>query len=186
MSVKSLNYSQRGTFTVEFAIVGLIFSLLFVFSGDVIIKLAYKGKLDRLAYSLVNIVKERTQLYDDSYSLTPANVTTVANIAEASLRRMITDFDSNKFGYVIEAVTFDASHRSTYQAFSSNVVGNSAIQCNTPNKLNQMMHLSKITTWGRPSTLYRVTLCYETANWIGDLLNMNFTRVESDAVMIGR
>ena len=177
---------QHGNFTVEFAIIGVVLSLLFVFSGDVIIKLAHKGKLDRLSYSLVDIIKERTQLYNENYELTDENVNTVINIARSSLKRTLGSFDAQQFGYVVEAVTFDAVQQPTYRVFptGNNVV--SAIRCQTRQSLGEMTHLSKITTWGRRATLYRVTLCYETDNWIGDLLGTEFTRVQSDAVIIGR
>lgn len=174
---------QRGGFTIEFAIIGLVFSLLFIFSADVIIKLSYKGKLDRLSYSLVNILKERTQLYGKDYSLTKGHATTLVTIAEGSLRRTVNQFEAKNFGYVIEAVTFNAKGVATYKVYPEGI---EKVRCNTVSTLDKMQHLSKMTTWNRRATLYRVTLCYETSNWIGDLLDMNFTRVESDAIMIGR
>lgn len=177
---------QRGNFTVEFAIIGLVFSLLFVFSGDVVIKLSYKGKLDRLSYSMVDIIKERTQLYDENYELTEHNVNTVINIARSSLARTISQFDSKKFGYLVEAVTFDSRQFPTYRVFPYAGGTSIGLQCTAHQPLNEMTHLSKITTWGRRSTLYRVTLCYDTDNWIGDLLGMEFSRVQSHAVIIGR
>lgn len=70
MNDRNLKSKQRGIFSIEFAIVGICFSLLLAFSGDVIIKLSIKGKLDRLSYSLVNVLKERTQLYGMDYQLT--------------------------------------------------------------------------------------------------------------------
>ncbi|GAB2651537.1 tight adherence pilus pseudopilin TadF [Vibrio panuliri] len=182
----SLTSKQRGTFSIEMAIVGVFFSLLFVFSGDVIIKLTHKGKLDRLSYSLVNIVKERTQLYSKSYRLTDANVNTAIKIAKASFKRTTNQFDATSFGYVVESVTFDQAHKPIYDVFRSQNSPTLGIRCNVAKTLNNMTHLSKITTWGRPSSLYRVTLCYETDNWIGDLLGESFTRVQSDALMIGR
>ncbi|WP_162063690.1 tight adherence pilus pseudopilin TadF [Vibrio taketomensis] len=174
---------QKGTFTIEFAIVGLFLSLLFVFAGDMTIKLAHKGKLDRLSYSLVNILKERTQLYGKDFNIKPAEIESIANIARDSLRRTVQQFDQASFGYLIESVTFDQEQKPSYQFFNTNGVG---VRCQAAQSLNQMQHLSKVTTWGRRATLYRVTLCYETDNWIGDLLDVDFTTVQSDAVMIGR
>jgi tight adherence protein F len=34
--------------------------------------------------------------------------------------------------------------------------------------------------------LYRVTLCYETDNWAGELFETDFTTVQSSSVMMGR
>ena len=58
MNGLNLKSKQRGVFSIEFAIVGVVFSLLLAFSGDVIMKISIKGKLDRLSYSLVNVLKE--------------------------------------------------------------------------------------------------------------------------------
>lgn len=174
---------QKGTFTIEFAIVGLFLSLLFIFAGDMTIKLAHKGKLDRLSYSLVNILKERTQLYGKDFQIKQSQIDSIVNIATDSLRRTVQQFEDANFGYLIEAVTFNQAQKPSYQAFAPTGTG---ARCQTEQTLEQMQHLSKITTWGRRATLYRVTLCYETDNWIGDLLDMDFTTVQSDAVMIGR
>lgn len=177
--------TQLGGFTVEFAIVGAFLSLLLVFCGDITIKLAYKGKLDRLSYSLVNVLKERTQLYGEEYFLTTNQVTSIVNIATDSLRRTANAFDPARLGYLIESVTFDQDQVPTYEAFPQ-VLDGTVKTCQTNRTLDTMTHLSKVTTWGRRTTLYRVTLCYETNNWLGDLLNREFKTVQSDAVMIGR
>jgi tight adherence protein F len=186
MSVTNLTFRQQGNFIVEFAIVGIALSLLLTFSADVIVKLSYKGKLDRLSYSMVNLLKERTQLYGDGYSLGEDNVRDIVNITKGSLHRMGKQFDEQKFGFRIEAVTFDSQQTPTYQSFpqSSGLV--SEITCTLSHSLNDMTYLSKVTTWGRRAALYRVTFCYDTANWFGRLFTETFTRVQSSSVIIGR
>ncbi|WP_159654831.1 tight adherence pilus pseudopilin TadF [Vibrio atypicus] len=183
MLSKLVAFKQRGTFSVEFAIVGLIFSLLLVFSGDVIIKLSMKGKLDRLSYSMVNILKERTQLYSEDYTITQAEAREMYTISQGSLARMGgSSFDSTKYKTIVEELTF-ASNGSpnpvrTY-SFGADV-------CSLSTTLRELRHLSVITSWDRQATLYRVTLCYETENWVGELLGGDFRIVSSDAVIIGR
>lgn len=179
----SLTSKQKGIFSIEFAIVGVIFSLLFVFSGDVISKLSFKGKLDRLSFSMVNILKERTQLYSDDYAITQEQVDLLVDISSQSLGRTIRSFDSASFGYVFESVTFDSDNNPTLTSFSQS---GSGISCTVGSSLLSYQHLSKVTTWNRQTSLYRVTFCYNTDNWIGDLLGREFRRVQSDAVMIGR
>lgn len=183
MPSKSSPRKQRGTFSVEFAIVGLFFSILLVFSGDVVMKLSLKGKLDRLSYSMVNILKERTQLYDEEYRINSSEARQLYVISQGSLERMGgSSFDNTKYRVVVEELTFASNgspNPSATFSFGPNV-------CTLSNRLSDLRHLSVITSWDRQATLYRVTLCYETDNWIGDILGEDFKLVSSDAVIIGR
>ncbi|CAM3794676.1 hypothetical protein VA7868_03105 [Vibrio aerogenes CECT 7868] len=186
MNNLSMNKIQRGNFTVEFAIIGVVLSLLLTFSADVIVKLSGKGKLDRLSYAMVNLLKERTQLYEENYVPDQDSVDLIVTIATGSLQRTMGRFNPLNFGYLIESVTFDAQQNATYTTFPSGTASLSGIQCVLREPLSQMTYLSKMTTWGRRSALYRVTLCYNTDNWIGQLLHVDFIRIQSDAVSIGR
>jgi len=170
------NLKPRGNFTVEFAIVGLFFSLLLVFSGDVIIKLATKGKLDRLSYSLVSVLKERTQLYsgDEVLSTEAVNLKT---IAVNSLNRTFTNFEDEDFSMCVEGLTFDASNLAKPVNYSCSWTASET--------LAELSTFSVITSM-QQAPVYRVTLSYETDNWIGDLLGETFTTVTSSSVMVGR
>ncbi|WP_322803382.1 tight adherence pilus pseudopilin TadF [Vibrio alfacsensis] len=186
MSVHNLKsnsrHLQRGTFSIEFAIVGMFFSLLLVFSGDVIIKLSVKGKLDRLSYSLVNVVKERTQLYEADYELSKREVDDIDTIARHSLMRTFGRFQADRYGLLVEEQSFEEvdkpndpvrEHRGT-------------LDCDIGKPISQLQDLSVVSNRGRQMPIYRVSICYQTDNWIGDLLGTQFTRVESDSVVIGR
>jgi len=173
---------QSGNFTVEFSIVAIFFSLQLVFSGDVIIKLSVKGKLDRLSFSLVNVLKERTQLYSESYQIKQSEAAALKKIAVNSLKRTYGNFKGENFGFLVEEQTF--SDIAAPNALSKFNLG--AQRCAVAKSLGQLQHLSVVTTWNRQATLYRVTLCYETDNWIGGLLGKEFTTVSSSSVMIGR
>ncbi|MGR5253252.1 tight adherence pilus pseudopilin TadF [Vibrio astriarenae] len=181
--------TKRGNFTVEFAIVGIFFSLLFAFSGDVIIKLSYKGKLDRLSFSAVNILKERTQLYETRESIPAFDVqaSEVIDIAKSSLQRMISAYDESNFSYSVEGLTYDGGST----ALTTYPSGNST-KCGGSQSLKELdidgdeHYYSVVSSWGRRTSLYRVTLCYDTNNWIGSLIGTDFTRVTSSSVIIGR
>ncbi|MGR5429578.1 tight adherence pilus pseudopilin TadF [Vibrio astriarenae] len=190
MNVTSSISTKRGNFTVEFAIVGIFFSLLFAFSGDVIIKLSYKGKLDRLSFSAVSILKEKTQLYDNRTFDPGQTVPTfnddakeVVDIVTASLGRSISAFDINQFSYTIESLTYNGT--SAVDTFITEASGGCV-----PNQdlktLDNGGNLSVISSWGRRTPVYRVTLCYDTNNWMGSLLGTDFSRVSSSSVIIGR
>lgn len=172
------NLKPRGNFTVEFAIVGLFFSLLLVFSGDVIIKLATKGKLDRLSYSLVSVLKERTLLYSDSGDeVLPAEAVNLKTIAVNSLNRTFTNFEDEDFSMCVEGLTFDASNSAKPVNYSCSWTASET--------LAELSTFSVITSM-QQAPVYRVTLSYETDNWICVLLGETFTTVTSSSVMVGR
>lgn len=172
---------QRGNFTVEFAIVAIFFSLLIVFSGDIVIKMAVKGKLDRMSYSAAAIIKERTELFDEnSFSVTQAEFDKTDAIVTASLKRTMSGFDEARYGSVLEVQTFNSS----FNPAALETFRGGSINCAIGTPLDP--DLSVITTWNRMATLYRVTLCYETDNWFGNLIGEDFRMVVSQSVTIGR
>ena len=182
--MNGLNFKtkQRGVFSIEFAIIGVVFSLLLAFSGDVIMKISIKGKLDRLSYSLVNVLKERTQLYDADYQLTAAEVTSLNNIAKHSLARTFSVFDEAKYGFLVEELSFlDAD---TPNPIISEQRG--AIHCRVDQSIGELKKLTVFSVRGRNMPLYRVAICYESNNWFGGLVGKNYTRVMSDSIVIGR
>lgn len=185
-------FKQSGNFSVEFAIVGVFFAVMLAFSGDIIIKLSTKGKLERLSFSLVNVLKERTRLYGD---FTPkddeaeAEAIQLEAIAVSSLGRTLGGFDAEKFGILVEAQTYT-------QATADNLVETNDLQtykngqeCIVSRKLDHadLRELSVVTSWNRQTSFYRVTLCYNTNDWYGRASGGSFpTLINSSSVMIGR
>lgn len=173
---------QRGTFTVEFSIVAVLFAILITFTNDVLVKISMRGKLDRLSFSAASIIKERTQLYSEEYKMTATDSTFIYNILSSSFARTTSTFDAQKFGMRLEEQTYDDSHNAnalvTYSAAGS---------CDVSYTLTSIEGaLSVTTTYGRKSTLYRVTLCYETENLVAGMLSNGFSTVSSSSVIIGR
>ncbi|QIL85346.1 ATP-binding protein [Vibrio sp. HDW18] len=171
---------QQGNFTVEFAIVGVFFAMLLVFSADIVVKLAYKGKLERLSYSAVTIIKERTEVYGtDHFDFDPnqqigSEATQLYEITLSSLKRTTSNFNSEKFGFQIRMVRDNKNVRAPFKQ---------GIDCNNTQSLQD---LDFITTFGRHATLYEVTLCYDTPSWYGHLIGQQFSRVSSRSVSMGR
>jgi len=167
----------------EFAVVGLFFSLLIVFTGDIVMKLAMQGKLDRLSFSAVSIIKERTQLYEGDFEMLGSEADAVYQIITNSLGRTVGNFETSRVGVLIEEQTY-LSDRSP-KALVTYIRG--ARTCALSQTLAELRtDLAVVTTWGRVSSLYRVTICYETDNWIGELLGLEYTTVTSSSVMVGR
>ncbi len=177
---------QRGTFTVEFALVGLIFSLMLVFTGDLVEKLAIHGKLDRMSFSAVSVIKERTQ-FTDRHEVLPLKQDEVEHLYQvilSSLSRTVNHFVASKFGMTIEEQRFDSNDQPLQMTeYYPSTHGN---RCNVGNKLSHLQSLSLKSSWGRRFTLYQVTLCYETDNWFGDLVGETFNHVSSSSLIMGR
>lgn len=178
-----LHKDRSGTFMVEFAIVGVAFALALAFCADTVIKMSVKGKLDRMSYSGVTIIKERTQLFNDSnFTITQGQFTQADKIIQNSLKRTMTNFDSNKFGSLLEVQTYQ-----TNSAMTPNTLikfKGAGLTCTPPNTLDP--NLAVVTSWGRKTTLYRLTLCYETENWYGELVGEDYKMVSSSSLMVGR
>ena len=175
--------SQKGTFTIEFAFVGLFMGILFMFTGDAIAKLSMKGKLDRLSYSATSLVKERTQLYGEDYLTTDADANVVFDVVSGSLERTTGSYEDERFGMVIEEQTYTADQT----ANPLKTLRRGVQQCELEQTLGDLQsNLSVVTSWGRQATLYRVTLCYSTDNMVEELLDNGFNMVSSSSVVIGR
>ncbi len=170
-------------FAIEFSVIGLLFGVLIVFAQDMTIKLSMKGKLDRLSYSAVSLIRERTQLYDENMYMTATDANLIDRVVRASLSRTTGSFESGKYGMRIEELTYNSSNNPNVL-----VVFNRGAQiCNVTQTLSQREgDLSVTTTWGRKSPLYRVTLCYETDNLLAGKLDSGFTTVSSTSVSLGR
>ncbi len=179
----NLKSKQRGVFSIEFALVSVVLGMLLLFTMDVVVKLSMKGKLDRLSFSAVSLVKERTQLYESNYSMVePQDAILVYNTVKNSLSRTTGNFDESSFGMRLEHQTYTDKVADIDLPMFSLGTG-----CVVNQSLSNIENgLSVVTTWGRKSTLYRVTLCYETDDMVSGVLGNGFTTVSSSSVILGR
>ncbi|GAK83915.1 Flp pilus assembly surface protein TadF [Vibrio ponticus] len=174
---------QAGTFTIEFALVGLLLGTMFLFTADVVVKLSMKGKLDRMSYSATSLLKERTQLYSEDYLTTAADADAIFNVIQGSIERTTASYQASRFGMVIEEQTYAAD--SSPNALKTIRRGDQL--CQLDQTLGQLRNsLAVVTSWGRQATLYRVTLCYATDNMVEHVLDSGFSMVSSSSVVIGR
>lgn len=170
---------QSGTFAVEFAVLafGLVFFI--AFCGDVVMRLSTHGKLDRIAYSSVSVIRERTALFSgvDMTAADSAQFNDLWGIAQNSLQRVMgSGYDADKYGMVLEVLTFDnAGVAQPLVTFTDAVDSN----CQVDSALGALIA-------GSATSLYRVTLCYETDNWFGSLVGKNYGLVRSNALSVGR
>lgn len=170
---------QRGVFAVEFAVLALGLAVLIVFCGDIVIRLSTHGKLDRVAYSSVSMIRERTALFGgvDMTASDTAQFNDLLNIARSSLQRVMpSSYEAESFGMVLEVLTFDNAGQVQPVVTFSDAVDS---KCQLSSALAPIIPDSA-------TTLYRVTLCYETDNWFGDLVGKDYGTVSSNAISVGR
>ncbi|WP_425642605.1 tight adherence pilus pseudopilin TadF [Marinomonas gallaica] len=163
---------QTGTFMVEFAIVGVFFAAALAFCSDAVLTIATKGKLDRLVYSGVSLLKERTALFDpNTLTVSAAEFNQLDSIMQSSLNRMIGNFEASKYGLRLE--TWDP-------VSGPATTTGGALTCSAKDPLTGDM--SVMTSWGRRASLYRLTACYKVPTWF----DQGQSVIESAALMIGR
>ncbi|MCL9783357.1 ATP-binding protein [Vibrio sp. S4M6] len=174
---------QSGIYAIEFALITTVICLILIFSFQAVASLSIKGQLERLSFSLVSILRERTQLYNGNYTLTQPEANALYTIAQNSLNRTLSGYDDSNFGAVIEGLTFDSSKPpvGTPTRFELG-----SYHCNVPRDIASYQNLSVVTTWGRQAPLYRVTLCYKGVNYFALLHAGNYRRVEASSYSIGR
>jgi tight adherence protein F len=211
----SFRFRQKGNFAIEFSFVGLLLGVLLAFAQDAIIKISTKGKLDRLSYSAVSLVKERTQLYNcnydpddsgygsDSYCpfelnnpIKAEDVVSLYTVVKNSLERTTGSFDVDKFGMRLEEQTYDEDTNTpnTLKVFNcygdaaACAVGETTPSCSVEQSLTgtKESDLRITTTLNRNPPLYRITLCYETDDLVAGLLSSGFKNVSSTSVAVGR
>ncbi|MFK0570902.1 tight adherence pilus pseudopilin TadF [Endozoicomonas sp.] len=180
---------QQGVFAVEFALVGSIIALFLMFLSDIVVKENTLGHLQRLSYSGVNVIKERTQLYDESGEIVDKQVTQLYTLLSNSLRRTMSSFEPGSFGMHLEQVIFtdaDCEGSSPCLKEDANEFHKGLQGCASTSSLANMTELYLETSWGRAPTLYQVTLCYDGQNWYGDLIDKDFSLIRASSVMLGR
>lgn len=169
---------QSGTFAVEFAVLAFGLAVLIAFCGDVVIRLSTHGKLDRIAYSTVSMIRERTALFSgvDMTASDSTQFNDLLSIAQGSLQRVMGAYEGEKFGMVLEVLTFDdAGVVQSLVTFKDSDDSN----CQVSTALAAIIADSA-------TSLYRVTLCYETDNWFGGIVGKDYGLVSSNALSVGR
>lgn len=99
-------HHQKGSVTIEFTFMVILLCMMFAFMADLAIMRSTIGKLDRTSYSLVNIVKERTQFYEGRDTLDQSQVDKMQRLAAIMLNS-----DPNNVGVVIEYMSFATPER---------------------------------------------------------------------------
>lgn len=156
--MQSLN-KQKGSFVIELAFVLMFLCLLTLFTADIAMQLFTRAKLDRVSYSLVNVLKERTRFYDGNNTLTQDDYKQIYSIAGKLLP------DTNYSVLINSTVPTEAIIPTVKSVACSPVAIN-------PN----LIPISSLT--GVKFPVYQVTVCTSFHSWFG-----KFTHGKTDFVI---
>ena len=169
MSVLALCTNRRGSVAVEFTVISVLLIVFIFFLTDLVVRHATTGRLDRVAYSVAGIVRERIQLYDAREKLNQRDVDQIAKLAARMLTDMDPDADLSQLKLVVEELHFEditsvGSTRKDIDLYRRWQSG-SADGCAPPQALNQLTQLAPKGSYGRWVPLYQVTVCLPTTSW---------------------
>lgn len=171
--------NQDGVFTIELAFVLLFLSVLLVFTGDIAFQLFNRVNLDRVSYSLVNVLKERTRFYDDNLVVTQAEVDDLDTLA-ARLLGYSQKPNTASYGMRVESIVNGA--------FSTiDIQSKGGVPCKSNDSLINRKHLAPQTSADKQFPLYQVTLCLNVDSWFNQFwADSTDHYVHSSSVMPGR
>ncbi|WP_443090805.1 tight adherence pilus pseudopilin TadF [Basfia succiniciproducens] len=177
---------QRGSVTIEFVFMLILLILILAFMTDLAMLRSTTGRLDNISYSLANILRERTQLYDGKENLAPENENNrdVNNFKLLAKRMAFGDKNSNKEIYVV--LEYLAPQNSVYR-----IIGDNA-KCEPYDPLKGLENLSPRSEINdtRKIPLYQVTVCVPNYSFFSALVpgvakNMKET-IRSSSITVSR
>ncbi len=149
--------NKKGSVTIEFFFMVLILGIIFAFMADLVMLRSTLGKLDSASFSLVNVLRERTQLYGGTSSITNSDLRQFEQLAKFSL---FGDKNSTqKVDVVLEFWWQDANGGDQVQTerTSANCAPYQPI-----NQLRDLSPFSEVEGRERKVPMYQVTLCIDT------------------------
>nr|AAP43993.1 TadF [Aggregatibacter actinomycetemcomitans] len=185
-SIKKFFRNKKGAVTLELLFMLILLIFIFAFLTDLVIVRTTQGKLDNASYSLVNILRERNQLYNDNGTekLKSTDLTEYEKMAKLIL---FGDKDSpNKVGVTIE----HWEEKKTPEMLTN--LGT----CQPYRKLDDnLSYLSPRSESANPDNqrkipLYQVTLCVEVGSFFKNLItrkeNQSFGMLSSSSLAVAR
>ncbi|WP_101775981.1 tight adherence pilus pseudopilin TadF [Pasteurella oralis] len=159
--IKTFLRNKKGSVTIEFLFMSMFLLILFAFLFDLVMLRSTLGKLDNASYTMVSILRERSQLYN---RIPQINDTDYKQFEKLAKKLLYGNKDSDKkIGVVLEYWAQDGSGRRI-----PNAIGD----CKPYKKLSDLSYLSPRSELNneRKIPLYQVTLCVETHSLFESLL----------------
>lgn len=154
--MKKFIQNKKGAVTIEFFFMVLLLGILFAFMADLVMLRSTLGKLDSASFSLVNILRERTQLYEKRTNITATDLQQFEQLAKVLLYG---DKNSNQDVYIIlehwwQEGTTDKTERLPTSS-----------KCQPYKNIGELKDLSPRSEYiknERKIPMYQVTICVET------------------------
>lgn len=170
MNVRNLWTNQRASITVEFVFISIALITFMYFLGDLVLRQAMTGRLDRTSYSIAGVLRERIQLFDGREALTQNDVDMALSLTKKMLKDMDPNVDLQSIGLSVEEMHFyeptnlhDTTKRlKYYHKWNAN---SSAATCSAPQPLTGLQELSPKGSYGRWVPLYQLSVCLPTTSW---------------------
>lgn len=191
MNVHNFWINRQGSVAVEFIAIALLLVTFMTFVADLALGQINRGRLDRVAYSVAGVLRERAQLYDAREKLIQTDVTQAKALAMRMLKDMGVGVAEDDFQVFVEelhflAITDPRDSRklvSLYRRWSSQ--GN--LNCMPPTALNLLTQLTPRGSYDRWVPLYQVTVCMASTSWYMRLLSRSSrTVINSYAIVMAR
>ncbi len=185
----------KGAFAVELALTLIFTSAILATISNFLIVTNKKGQIDRAAYSMVTLIAERKELFENNLDVCAGNCSKAKNdlyaVASASMKRMIPSYDPNKFGMRVDAVYLNGkSSGAGFNLATNSLTAGRTANCDFPNVTSmskgQALSLLPETSQGTKLPLYQVSLCYETPFNILGVMNNEVMRVVSTSYAFAR
>ena len=175
MSDLNLCTDSRGSISVEFVLITLVLFILLMWLTELVMRQAMIGKLDRTAYSVAGILRERIQLFDGREMLNQQDVDNAAALARRMLKDMHYQADLSSLQLHVEEVHFNdpigqTDLRKEIKSYVNWNSGVDARECLPPERLVDQLQLTPRGSYGRWVPLYQVTVCLSTTRWAGRFL----------------
>ena len=158
--------NSRGSVTIEFVVVLLVLLFMLVFMADLAILRSNMGKLDNLSYSLVNVLRERTQLYGKgNESLTGTEEQKKMDInqfRQLAKGMFFGDPNSSKKLYIVlSSIEFNNAAIDQVPTEKNNITLGDIGQCKPSTNLSSMENIAPRSELNNERTIpiYQVTVC---------------------------
>ncbi|MEA1062999.1 tight adherence pilus pseudopilin TadF [Apirhabdus apintestini] len=162
-NVHNLWTRQDGAVAVEFALIAIFLAGFIAFTSELAYRQSMIGKLDRIAYSLAGIMRERTQFFngieDDIRS--QHDLGYMRNIAERILKDTGYPYatDEGNLKINLQRMTFDYAETNNKAQRVGHLHTWYYPGCAASDLPVPMEELSPYSTYNRWVTVYRVTVC---------------------------
>lgn len=153
--------NNRGSVTIEFVVMLIVLLFMLVFMADLAILRSNMGKMDNLSYSLVNVLRERTQLYGKGHEAIEASE--VEPFRKLAKGMFFGNPDSDKELYIVlNSIQFQNTVTPTKQPqIKDDIILGDTAQCTPTTNLKDVAYIaprSEINN-NRIIPIYQVTVC---------------------------